>query len=144
MATYHFSMEKILSYRKQLEDRAKAELGHIQASLMKEQEKHAYLKKEKIAKEDSLIKIIVANERWLVENYIKALKNDILVQERKINSLEKKLLAAKEKLAICSKDKLILEKLKEKNEIKFKEEEHYKEQREYDEIASFRFKAVID
>ncbi len=144
MASYHFSMEKILTYRKQLEDKAKAELGQIQANLLREQDKQARISKELRKKEESLLGILPSSkgERYLLENYVKALKVDVMEAEKEIRQLEIMLLAAKQKLTLCSKDRMVMEKLKEKNENRYKQEELQKEQREYDEIASIRYQAI--
>ncbi len=144
MASFNFSMEKILTYRKQLEDKAKTEVGHIQSNLLRAQNKQAIVIQELRMKEDSLLSLLPASsgERYLLENYIRALKTDVLEINNEIRQLDVMLLAAKQKLTLCSKDKMILEKLKEKSEIKFKAEELQREQREYDEIASIRYQAV--
>jgi len=143
MASFRFSLEQVLAYRAQLEDQAKSEFGRIQTDLLFEQNRQAEIVEDMHRQEEHLLVINVSDlgERWLIESYIKALRADIIQSNKKIKTLELMLQTARAKLALCAKDKMILEKLKEKHEKAFKLEELQKEQREYDEIASIRFKA---
>ena len=143
MANFRFSLEQVLVYRTQLEDKAKAELGSVVSNMNLEQKRQEGLFEEMYAQEDQLGIVGVANlgDRWLIESYIKAIRTDIAQSKRQIKTLEMMIQAARAKLVICAKDRMIMEKLKEKHEKAFKLEELQKEQREFDEIASIRFKA---
>lgn len=142
MASFKFSLEQVLVYRTQLEDQAKAELGRLQSNMVLEQGRKAGFIAEMHEQELELAKNTTdLGGRWLIDNYIKALRSDIAQSNRKIEALEKQLQEARKKLLLCAKDKMILEKLKEKHEKTYKLEELQKEQREYDEIASIRFQA---
>ena len=143
MAIFRFSLEQVLVYRTQLEEKAKAELGRIQADMLTEQQRKENLLTEMYAQEQQMFHLDVSKlgERWLIESYIKALRVDMAQSQKRLKTLDMMLQAARSKLAVCSKDKMILEKLKEKHEKAYKLEELQKEQREFDEIASIRFQA---
>lgn len=142
MANFKFSLEQVLVYRTQLEDQAKSAFGIAQTNMVCEQDRQAGLVEEMHAQEVELSNNITdLDGRWLIENYMKALRTDIMQSHKKIHALGLLVQEARTKLLLCAKDKMILEKLKEKHEIAFKFEELQKEQREYDEIASIRFQA---
>jgi len=143
MAAFRFSLEQVLVYRAQLEDKAKSEFGRIQSDFLFEQNHQKEIMEDMYEQEKKMAVINVSDlgERWLIESYLKALRGDMTQSKKKEKTLEMMLQAARAKLALCSKDKMIMEKLKEKHEKAFKLEELQKEQREFDEIASIRFKA---
>lgn len=143
MATFRFSLEQVLVYRTQVEDKAKAVFGAAQNALNQEQYRQNELRETLYAHENKLSTLSISElgERWLIENFMKALRADIEQSKKNIIKLEKKAQEARSKLALAAKDRMIMDKLKEKHEKAFKLEELQKEQREFDEIASIRFKA---
>ncbi len=144
MATFKFSLEKILIYRTRLEDEAKAELGRLNRGLLLEKQRLELLQRDLEEKEVTLSRtgFDKSGERWLLENYIKALRQDIGQSILNVKKLEARIEKALEHVINCSKEKKVLEKLKEKHEKQFKQDEHYKEQREFDEITSIRHQAL--
>ena len=91
-----------------------------------------------------LEKVLLYNEmgeRWLIDTYIKALRQDIQQTQKNIAMLETQIKKTQAELAEKAKDRKIMEKLKEKHFEHYKKEEQLKEQRNLDEIASIRFKA---
>ena len=143
MANFRFSLEQVLVYRTQLEDKAKAELGSVISDMNREQARQEALVEDMYEQERQLGVVGVANlgDRWLIESYIKALRVDIRQSIKQVKTLELMVQKSREKLTLCAKDKMIMEKLKEKHEKAFKLDELQKEQREFDEIASIRFQA---
>lgn len=143
MAGFKFSLEKILTYREQLENEAKMEFAKVQTKLIAEKKRYADLKNEEILYEKKLAATPLSDlgERWLLDNYLRAVRADIVQTQLNIAKLDEELKEAQRHLAEKAKDKKIMEKLKEKHFELFKRQEHEKEQREFDEIASIRFKA---
>ncbi len=143
MASFKFSLERILSYREQQENEAKAEYAKVQAKLNAEKKRFADLKNEELLNEKKLAETPLSDlgERWLLDNYLRAVRADIVQTQQNIARIDIELDKAQKHLAEKAKDKKIMEKLKEKHFEIFKRQEHEKEQREFDEIASIRFKA---
>lgn len=143
MAEFKFSLEKVLNYREQLENEAKARLGFLQEKSRMLKEHYRSMKEEELLHEEKLCAtpFSESGERWLLDNYIKALRQDMIQTQKNIAGVDEEIAQAKQDLAQKSKDKKVMEKLKEKHFENFKKEEQLKEQRNLDEIASIRFKA---
>ncbi len=142
MAGFKFSLEKILSYREQIENEAKMQVAKIQTMLNAEKKRYADLKNEETLQEKKLANTPLSDlgERWLLDNYLRAIRADIVQTQQNIARIDVELKDAQAILAEKAKDKKIMEKLKEKHFELFKRQEHEREQREFDEIASIRFK----
>jgi flagellar FliJ protein len=143
MAGFKFALEKVLQYKEQLEKEVKSKLANLNAQKERLQERHASLKKDELFQEQKLGQTPVTEmgERWLIDNYIKALRQDIQQTQKNIAMLDRQIEQTRLELAQKAKDKKVMEKLKEKHFERYKKEEQLKEQRNLDEIASIRFKA---
>lgn len=143
MAVFKFSLEKVLNYKEQLEKEAKAVLADLTGKSQKEKARYASLKDEELEQEKKLAQTPLSEQgqRWLLDNYIRAIRQDIKQTQINIAKLDEEIGKARQVLAEKSKDRKIMEKLKERHFEIFKKEEQLKEQRELDEIASIRFKA---
>lgn len=143
MAGFKFSLEKVLKYREQLENEAKALAAGLQQKSQALKDRYAQLKQEERLQEQKLAAtpFSQSGERWLIDMYIKAIRQDIAQTQTDIAKTDAELEQAKRVLAEKSKDRKIMEKLKEKHFEQYKKEEQLKEQRNLDEIASIRFKA---
>lgn len=137
---FKFKLEKILDFRKQAEEQARHELAEAQR-LQKAQEavvEGLELKmSEHLAKEyDNL----TAADFWLWRQYDDALKQDLIAAKNRFKQLALNLQRARMIAIEKSKERKLLEKLKENQAGKYYEEENLKEQKEYDEMATIRFK----
>lgn len=143
MAVFKFSLEKVLNYKEQLEKEAKAVLAELTGKSQMEKARYASLKDEELEQEKKLAETPLSEQgqRWLLDNYIRAIRQDIKQTQINIAKLDEEIGKARQVLAEKSKDRKIMEKLKERHFEIFKKEEQLKEQRELDEIASIRFKA---
>lgn len=143
MAVFKFSLEKVLNYKEQLEKEAKAVLAELTGKSQMEKARYASLKDEELEQEKKLAQTPLSEQgqRWLLDNYIRAIRQDIRQTQINIAKLDEEIGKARQVLAEKSKDRKIMEKLKERHFEIFKKEEQLKEQRELDEIASIRFKA---
>lgn len=143
MAPFRFTLEQVLRYREQLKEQAQVEFARVQAALLNEQQRAEQLQ---VMLEESQGKYhnlppSEQGERWLLEHFIRGLREDIAVTLQRIRVLMGDVEKARLVLATRAKDHKILEKLKEKQADRHAQEERLKEQRIYDETASIRFKA---
>ena len=142
MAGFKFRLEKVLLYKEQLEKEVKAKLAELNAQREQLKKRYESLKQDELFQEQKLSQTPVneMGERWLLDNYIKALRQDIQQTQKNISMLEMQIEKTRKELAEKAKDRKIMEKLKEKHFEYYKKEEQLKEQRNLDEIASIRFK----
>ncbi|WP_245577016.1 flagellar FliJ family protein [Maridesulfovibrio zosterae] len=81
-----------------------------------------------------------ADEMWLWRQYNEALKADLNLAVNRMKQLALNLQKCRTEAVAKSKDRKLLEKLKENQAKKYYEEENLKEQKEYDEMATIRYK----
>ncbi|WP_027178531.1 flagellar export protein FliJ [Maridesulfovibrio bastinii] len=137
---FKFKLEKILDFRKQAEEQARQALAEAQ-KLHSEQEKVVEALKSKIvAHQSKEYDNLSAADFWLWRQYDDALKQDLHSAENRLKQLALNLQKARMIAVEKSKDRKLLEKLKENQSGKYYEEENLKEQKEYDEMATIRFK----
>lgn len=143
MAGFKFALEKVLQYKEQLENEVKSKLANLNAQKERLKERYESLKQEELFQEQKLSQTPVTEmgERWLIDNYIKAVRQDRQQTQKNIAMLDTQIEQTRLELAQRAKDKKVMEKLKEKHFERYKKEEQLKEQRNLDEIASIRFKA---
>lgn len=143
MAGFKFRLEKVLLYKEQLEKEVKSKLAELNAQREQLKQRYASLKQDELFQEQKLSQTSVTEmgERWLIDNYIKALRQDIQQTQKNIGMLDAQIEKTRMELAEKAKDRKIMEKLKEKHFEHYKKEEQLKEQRNLDEITSIRFKA---
>ncbi len=142
--SFSFSMQKILDYRALLEDEAKVQLGKAQAMLKQEEEHFAHIEAQIAATENEIYKDMTmdASCRWLLESFIKGLRSDLAQSHARLLQLHESVKNCKEMLLIRSKDKKVLEKLKEKQQERHYAEEKDLERKINDESATLRFNMV--
>lgn len=140
---FHFSLQKILNYRLQLEEEAKVRLAKVQQMYIKEEQRLEELKTLLAEKEPALYRNfdMDAGERWLLENYVKGLRADISETQLRLRSLHEMVEQARAFLLERAKDRKVLEKLKEKQASRYRDEERQKELKTNDETATLRYKA---
>lgn len=139
---FSFKLDKVLDYREQLEEQAKAALAKAkaardaQAAVVADFEAKldAHMTKERESRKS-------ANDMWLWRQYKEALEQDISVARMDLNSLELKLQRCRTQAVERSKDKKLLEKLKSTQAKKHHEEESAREEKENDEMATIRHKS---
>ena len=129
---FHFSMQKVLDYREQLEEEAKVRLAKAeqQRNELLEQEERLYTHPPSNA-----------GERWLLEHFVKGLKADMAATAVQLRAAENMVEESRRILAQRAMDRKILDKLKERQKQHYMHDERMKEQRFNDEIATLRYKA---
>ncbi len=139
---FHFKLEKVLDYRGQLEEQAKAALAAAQAKHDRQAELVNGLRDRLAAHMDRQAESNKsANDMWLWRQYKDALEQDISREQYRLSELELKLHQARQEAVARSKDKKLLEKLKETQAKKHHEEENAREEKENDEMATLRYES---
>lgn len=139
---FAFKLEKVLDYRLQLEEQAKAELNKAQhahdaqASVVRQltEQLTDHMAKEQASRTS-------ANDMWLWRQYKEALEGDLSGARYALSELELKLHQRRQEAVDKSRDKKLLEKLKETQAKKHHEEESAREEKENDEMATIRFQS---
>jgi flagellar FliJ protein len=137
---FHFKLDKVLDYREQLEEQAKGALARAQAARDAQAEKLAGLEARLAAHLDTEAESRKsANDMWLWRQYKDALSQDISVARVSLNSLELKLQRSRTEAVERSKDKKLLEKLKQTQAKRHHDQENAREEKENDEMSTIRF-----
>lgn len=142
--SFIFSMQKILNYREQMEEEARVRLAQVQRLYIVEEQRFIELKALLHEKESLLYQTLVhdAGEHWLMENFIKGLRADMVSTQLRLRALHQALLQARHHAIDCAKNKKMLEKLKERQKLRHNKDERDKEQKNYDETATLRHNAA--
>jgi flagellar FliJ protein len=138
---FHFPLQKVLDYREQLEDRAKLALARAQAA-HEAQQKLVNEMESRLERHvrTGLKKDADANEMWLWRQYKQALEEDIATARASLAELALKLQKCRMDAVNKSKDRKLLEKLKEQQAARHDNEEQRREEKENDEMAALRFR----
>lgn len=141
MAAFRFSLQQVLDYREQLSEQARVELAKVTAAVISEERKVKELQEAIHTQETNLRALDLNNigERWLLENFIKGLQEDLRISLVQLRTLQNALKEAQKKVAQLAKEHKVLEKLKLKQAERHAKNERQKEQQNYDETASIRF-----
>lgn len=139
---FKFRLEKVLEYRRQLEDQAMLALAKAQAARQAEAAKLDGLRRELAAQLERGRNTagMSGAERWLAQTYVQALRQDIKQSTAFLATLEEEVALCRSDLVTRAQERELLEKLKSKQAKRFAEEEKLREQREYDETATIRHK----
>ncbi len=135
---FKFSLEQVLKYRTQLEQEAKIYFARMENERMREEKRLQTISAALIQEQIRLssLKPEEFENRWVIANYIKGLRQDLVESQRHLIEWNKKVEEARVILIQKSREKKTLEKLKEKQEIRYVQDEKHKEQRFFDEIIT--------
>ena len=139
---FTFKLDKVLDYREQLEEQAKAALSKAKTARDAQAAKVADLEERltrHMDKEDESRKS--SNDMWLWRQYTEAIEQDISIARMELNSLELNLHKCRTQAVERSKDKKLLEKLKSTQAKKHHDKESAREEKENDEMATIRYKS---
>lgn len=139
---FNFKLERVLEYRRQLEDQAMLALARARMGRDKEKARLdallAELAQQRFRLGDSAG--MAGAERWLVLNYIGTLERDIKDSGIRLHYLELAVQHSQQELVDKARERKLLDKLKEKQAARHVKEEQLKEQRGFDETTTIRFK----
>ncbi|NLV76422.1 MAG: flagellar export protein FliJ [Tissierellia bacterium] len=134
-------MEKVLNYKKTLEDYKKSQYGIAQKKLFDEEDKLAKFNKYKNIvkneKNQTVIKTNIGNLA-MYNNYINDLSRKIKSQEQIVNKTRKDAEEAKEEMITAVKEKKIFEKLKEQEYEEYLYQLKRDEEKQTDAIVSYK------
>jgi len=139
---FKFKLDKVLDYREQLEEQAKAALSKAkakhaaQAALVEELQATLDMHMKKLAESQQS-----ANDMWLWQQYKEALEQDVYAAWTELKNLDLKLQRCMTEAVERSKEKKLLEKLKETQLKKHRNEENAREEKENDEMATIRYES---
>ncbi|MDR2825705.1 MAG: flagellar export protein FliJ [Deltaproteobacteria bacterium] len=139
---FKFRLEKVLEYRRQLEEQAMLVLARARAR--RDAEK---VRLENLNSEFGLSSAKLSGgagmhgaERWLMQNYVQALRQDIESSARLLQGLEEEVALCQNALIDKAQERELLDKLKSRQAKRFAEDEKLREQHENDETATIRYK----
>ncbi len=138
--SFIFAMQKILDYRGQLEEEAKVRLAKAQKLLLREQTRITHMQTQLTDMEGQLYRNLEMDmaTRWLTENYVKGLRADIAQSSMRMRQLKEAVEHSRELVLIRSKERKVLEKLKEKQRERHLAAEKEYERKINDETATLR------
>lgn len=141
MVDFNFRLEKVLNYKKTLEDYKKSQYGVVQKKLFDEEDKLAKFNKYKNIvkneKNQTVIKTNIGNLA-MYNNYINDLSRKIKSQEQIVNKTRKDAEEAKEEMITAVKEKKIFEKLKEQEYEEYLYQLKRDEEKQTDAIVSYK------
>lgn len=136
-----FRLEKVLEYRRQLEDQARMALAQAQAQHDVQKQILLDLSTRLTAHmERGFGKRATQADIWLWSQYREALGKDLAAAKAELEQLASILQTRRQEAVLRSREKKLLEKLKDRQAKKYHEQENQREQKEYDEMATIRHK----
>lgn len=141
---FRFTLEKVLEYRKQLEDEAAQALSE---ALNRVEEIRLLMERcrEEVQENRAALLQPEAAEgplRLMIGDYLEALRRDEQMLLRNKAQWEEEADRRRAVAVEASRNRRLLEKLKEKQAARYAQHERMNEQRVYDETATLRFKPV--
>lgn len=136
-----FRLEKVLEYRRQLEEQARMALARAKADHDAQRGVLADLNMRLVAhNQRGFGKHALQADIWLWTQYREALGKDIAAASAELERLARVLQTKREEAVLRSREKKLLEKLKDRQAAKHHVEANQHEQKEYDEMATIRHK----
>jgi len=138
---FRFKLEKVLEYRRSLEEQAKLALAQAQQAHDRQQEVVEGLRTslEKHRNALNSRQDVTIQDLWLHEQYERRLQQDIIEADATLQELALNLQMRRRDALSRSTDRKLLEKLKTRQAEKHHAEEQQKEQKEFDETAAVRY-----
>lgn len=139
---FRFSLQKVLDYRLQLEEQAKQAMARSQKSYQAQVQAVQSVRDSIAAQEQEMygLKELTPQEMWLMRSYLERLQIDLQKAEQKMLQRARELNKARREVVTRSKERKLLEKLKQNQMIRHVQEEEKREQNELDEMATLRFR----
>ncbi|EGB15259.1 flagellar export protein FliJ [Pseudodesulfovibrio mercurii] len=137
---FHFKLDKVLDYREQLEEQARGALARAQVARDAQADRLADLERRLAAHLAAQAESRTsANDMWLWRQYRDALSQDVSIARVELNGLELKLQRCRAEAVERSKDRKLLEKLKQTQAKRHHDQENAREEKENDEMATLRY-----
>ena len=141
---FRFSLERVLEYRKRLEDEAAQALAEALHRVEDLRRRIERCRAEVLENRAALLTPEAAEgpARLLIADYLEALRHDELRLLDDQAAWEEEADRRRVTAVAASRERRLLEKLKEKQAARHARQERLNEQRVYDETATLRFKPV--
>ena len=141
---FRFSLERVLEYRKRLEDEAAQSLAEALHRVEDLRRRIERCRAEVLENRAALLTPKAADgpSRLLIADYLEALRHDELRLLDDQAAWEEEADRRRVTAVAASRERRLLEKLKEKQAARHARQERLNEQRVYDETATLRFKPV--
>lgn len=138
---FNFRLERVLNYKKTVEDLKKNQYGSVKQRLNREENKlDSFIKHKKNLlneKDSTIVKTRVGN-LVLYNNYIKDINEKIENQKEIVSQVEKELQIKRAEMIDAIKEKKMFEKLKENEYEKYLYELKKEEEKLNDTIVNFK------
>jgi len=137
---FRFSLQKVLEYREQLEERAKLDFSRALRAHDAQADRVQRLR-EAMARHEArwFAEPMSAADIWLWRMYRQRLNEDIKEAEAELARLRRVMDERRRELVEKSKDRKVLERLKSNQAMDHYRQENLKEQREFDDMATLRY-----
>lgn len=136
-----FRLQKVLEYRSQLADQARMALAQAQAAHDAQQKALADLEAQLEAYlAQGFGHAATQAEIWLWMRYREALERDVATAVVELDRLASILQTRRQEAVLRSREKKLLEKLKDRQARKHHVAENLEEQKEFDEMSTLRYK----
>ncbi|MDR1242063.1 MAG: flagellar export protein FliJ [Deltaproteobacteria bacterium] len=142
---FKFRLEKVLEYRRQLEEQAMQDLAAARSGRDAEKARMDELKAELVPVQAKMCGSAGMDgaERWLTGTYLQALRQDVESSAQLLLKLDEEVALCQNKLVAKAQERELLDKLKSRQAGRFAEEEKLREQHENDEAATIRYKTAV-
>ena len=143
MRRFRFKLQTVLDQRKAREDRLQAELGELRRLEAEERNRlvllRSRLRASIVAMEEMLRDSAPAEDLRRFDEYAKALRDDVKVQELTIEAVRTRVEAKRVEVVKAMQDRKVLETLRDKQERACLAEQARAEQIELDDMSSLRY-----
>lgn len=139
---FHFRLEQVLRFRKQLEELAMQSYAAAvaQRDAVTERIEAVHIAKAELRTELIRFAEMSDGERWVAQSSYAALKAELEVLHIQRDEMEIEVDRCRQILIKKAQERELLDTLKEKQAIRYAYEERLKEQRTNDETATLRYK----
>ncbi len=137
---FQFSLQRVLEYREQLEDQARLAMSRAQQAHAFQQEEVAKIQSD-LGRTDADLRNLknpTVDEMWLYREYKERLLQDLAESTSRLDALAREVALRRTELIECSKERKLLEKLKQTQAQNFAREQQSREQKTFDETATLR------
>ncbi|MDX1778030.1 MAG: flagellar export protein FliJ [Thermodesulfobacteriota bacterium] len=144
---YRFNLQVLLDYRKRIEEGLQIECSHIQQELETERQALLSCQQEKVRYEEELAekesREVNLQESVLYRDYLRGMRKKIEELKNRVATKKIELDNKQEELLVATKNRKVLEKVKEKHAKEFMHELEKKERTFIDEVGIRRYQRSL-